>query len=67
VVDKLTPGSQFHSIAKSGSAGRASFVCIGPLFLYQEISHKQGIHAGAEKRANGVGRRIHDWLTAKIE
>jgi hypothetical protein len=79
-VDKLTPGSGFIQSPKSGSAGsgggvkraerwmRARHSCaLDLLFLYQKISHEQGIHAGTEKRTHGVGGRIHDWLTAKIE
>src|SRR5258707_9305743 len=37
------------------------------LFLHEETSEEQGIHAGTEKCTDGVGGRVHNGLTARVE
>src|SRR6266849_620081 len=37
------------------------------LFLHEETSEEQGVHAGAEKCADRIGWRVHDGLAAQIE
>jgi hypothetical protein len=39
----------------------------GMLFLHQEVADDQRVHAGTEKRADGVCGRVHDRLATKIE
>jgi hypothetical protein len=37
------------------------------LLLHQEVADDQRVHAGTEKRADGVCGRVHDRLATKIE
>src|SRR5467141_2691315 len=36
-------------------------------FFHEEASDHQGVHAGAEKCSNRVGRRVNDGFAAQIE